>query len=139
MYYEDDLYHPNQGNDYDETRVFDEFKNTDSGYHKMFKSVTNRHGLTKRVKIELYSSKINGLIRDALTGLYTDYRVGSLDEDLFFKSSFPGTFPTETAPHMFYYKTPEEYERNQLIEINTETKQRWFEKMQARKFLVKYN
>lgn len=138
MFYEDDLYHPNQGNDYDVPDVFDELRNSDKHYHRIYRNIVNRDGLAKRTKVEMFSSKIGGLIRDAVTGEYTKYKVGSKDEDLFFKTSFPGLFPTEKGPFLFYYKSPDEFERQQDLELESTIKEKWLYKCQDRNFKVKY-
>ena len=86
MYYEDQ-YHPTAENDYGDAtkKAIDDIKSIDVGYCKIFRQVLKNNGKKKLTKFELYSSGgTNSNIRDAITGKYYSYKVGSKDEHFFF-------------------------------------------------------
>jgi len=105
----------------------------DSGHHK----VVNKEGKNK-TKIEVYSTSFipGTLIRDAITGQrYSQYRVGSNLEDLFFKvREVTGQFGKE--PLLLYYDSPEQYERHMDHVVSNTIKQRWTDKFANAQSLV---
>ena len=105
----------------------------DSGHHK----VVNKEGKNK-TKIEAYSTSFipGTMIRDAITGhRYSQYRVGSNREDLFFKvREVTGQFDKE--PLLLYYDSPEQYERHMDHVVSNTIKQRWTDKFANAQSLV---
>jgi hypothetical protein len=82
-------------------------------------------------KIRVYSTKVNvgSQIRDAVSGRYTSYRVGSKDELLFFKSINVSGIRTPTSePAVLFFESPEQYERHMSTKLSVEQKERWQEK-----------
>ena len=68
------------------------------------------------------------LIRNAETGEYYKYKVGTMDEDLFFKtmiSTGPGNLT-------LFYDSPTQYERHQYVTLDDVIKTRWENKRQFR-------
>jgi hypothetical protein len=70
-------------------------------------------------------------IRNAETGEYYKYKVGTMDEDLFFKVMV-STGEVLSGPLTLFYDSPEHYERHQYLELDTLTKKRWEVKRQCR-------
>lgn len=91
----------------------------------------------KRITIENYGSGSHGTkIRNAVTGSYYDYIVGSSDEDLFFKVSEATGRNGRKDPLMLYYDTPEQYENHHFASVSPEVKQKWFQRsLEAQKRL----
>tara|TARA_B110000881_G_C18577345_1_gene519453 strand:- start:38 stop:526 length:489 start_codon:yes stop_codon:yes gene_type:complete len=107
----------------------------DSGHHK----VVNKEGKNK-TKIEAYSTSFipGTMIRDAITGhRYSQYRVGSNHEDLFFKvREVTGQFGKE--PLLLYYDSPEQYERHMDHAVSNTIKQRWTDKFANAQSMVDF-
>ena len=126
----DDRFHATQNNDVeDDKHMLQDLKQTnDKRYHMRFKRVKMSNNYFKNMKIEMYGSGDSGsTIRDAETGdYYRGHLVGSLDEDLFFKTSF--TLSQNQDSLMLYYLSPEHYERHQYIVLNEDIKQKWYQK-----------
>lgn len=80
------------------------------------------------VKINFYSSgDIGSKIKNALTGETTNFKVGSLDENLFFIVTIPSHL-TGSQPLKIFYETPEEYEKSHYVELTEKIKKKWHEK-----------
>jgi hypothetical protein len=131
MFFEDQ-YHPTTENDYDDTRakVIDDIKSTDPGYCKIFRHVPKSNGKMKLTKIEMYSSgDANSNIRDAVTGKYYCYKVGSKDENFFFKVALStGECKCKNGSNTFYYSSPEEFYSHLHIKPNAIHIEQWNEK-----------
>jgi hypothetical protein len=101
------------------------------GYHKIIRN---------NVEIGVYGSGTHeSPIRNAETGEYYKYKVGTFDEDLFYKVMIcTGEFPS--GPLTLFYNSPEHYERHQYTEVDNLHKKLWEEKKQRRQdFLDKQN
>jgi hypothetical protein len=152
MYY-DDPYDPTLENDYENAREYDprgneehscasstvdtyrkktrklieDAKLEDKGYHKIVKQVGH-----KKLEIEAYSDPliIGRSIRNAITGVrQTGYKMGSLDENLFFKVAYlAGGKSMKGANPTLFYDSPEQYERHMHSIVSIETKEKWAEK-----------
>jgi hypothetical protein len=90
-----------------------------------------------KIYIEYYHTKLTpgSLIRNAMTGGY-EYgnRVGSANEDLFFKvNRAVGDFKN-VDPHILYYNSPEQYERHFMTVLPVGVKERWLEKNVSARF-----
>ena len=107
----------------------------DSGHHKVVK----KEGKNK-TKIEAYSTSFipGTMIRDAITGhRYSQDRVGSNREDLFFKvREVTGQFGKE--PLLLYYDSPEQYERHMDHVVSNTIKQRWTDKFANAQSMVDF-
>jgi hypothetical protein len=102
----------------------DLLKSTDKNYHKIARVVNK-----KSVKIELYSTSClpNVYIRDAIGGSKNSkYRVGTSDENLFFKVFIAtGEKGIGNDCNPFYFENPEQYERCMNVVLSPETKENW--------------
>jgi len=65
-------------------------------------------------------------IRNAITGLhYPRYRVGTLDENRFFKVCWATGHEGRQSPFILFFSTPEDFEKHMLTTVSTEVKQEW--------------
>lgn len=97
-------------------------KKDDIGYRK----IKGSNG-----KFEFFAtSHIPGAhIRDPIYGRHIDnHRVGSLDEDLYFKVTYIANGVNE--PDHLYYDNPEQFESHMNSNVNVQTKQEWTDKYQ---------
>ena len=104
-------------------KMWDDAKKVDKGFHKLKIRVGN-----KLVETEVYStSNTPGrMIRDAVSGQkYNQYKVGSLNEHLFFKVRLPGR-GLDCEP--LYFDTPEQCERHLKYEVSQVIKDKWTKK-----------
>ena len=142
MYYEDLL----------ETAVFDEFKpkqqNTVEDIHKFdkhyvkytipFNDTWTDGKYYKRLTIENYGSGSTGtFIRNAVTGKKSNIRVGSANEDIFYKVNDVISRNGRRDPLFLYYDSPEQFERHMRTTVSQYVKQKWTDKCIAAR-LKKY-
>lgn len=124
MLYEEDRFSPaNKEEEFMNSRkAISDAKKLDGGYYKYVKDVP---GFKKPVTIELYSSgETNNPIRNAITGeKYWKFLVGSKNENRFFKVRDSVNFPGKEC--VFFYETPDEYERTNYIQLGDEVKNSW--------------
>jgi hypothetical protein len=120
-------------------QLTDMMKNQDKGYRKYIFHVNY-----KKHEIDAYSTSSNPgtKIRDAITGAKESrYKVGSADEDLFFKVRMGishvgfANDPDKTETTLFY-DNPEQYERHMHTTVSQQIKEKWQEKYM--KQLAKY-
>jgi hypothetical protein len=142
MYY-DDPYDPTLENDYDtsesvmsnnitldsRTKKFKKFmedaKNEDKGYCKIRRN---------NVDVELYAGFTNpgSRIRGAITGVKFDqYKVGTKDEYLFFKVGIMTGEKGLRGNSLFFFDSPEQYEKHTKSNVDTVTKSKWAERNMA--------
>ena len=116
----DDYYHPTHENYSHLQNIMNELKFMDKGYNRM-KITINK----KKVFFDLYSSGETGSnIRDAITGQYYTYKVGSVDEDSFFKVSII-TGEINNNRRLFFFNSPSDYERVFHCELKEKNKLNW--------------
>lgn len=133
----DDRYTTVESNNYDDLNYKQEnsLKKSQSlnrGYHKITKNIVLSNKTSKNVEIGIYGSgSQESPIRNAETGECYKYKVGTMDEDLFFKVMI-STGAVSSGPLTLFYDTPEHYERHQYIELDSVTKKRWETKKQCR-------
>ena len=77
------------------------------------------------------SSSQGSNIKNAETGEFTRYIVGSMDEDLFYKVTI-ATGEFESGPLTLFYNSPTHYERHQGEVVSDDAKFRWRLKQQQR-------
>jgi hypothetical protein len=104
------------------------YKRMDKDYYSYKIRVNNEN-----IKIELYSSSSlsKSFIRNAITGIRSQYKVGSKYEDLFFKIkdvARKNQTVLNDLPRKLFYDSPEECERHLHITIPTELKENWMKK-----------
>jgi hypothetical protein len=130
----EDRFHPSEGNDLleNDMRNMVQFKALDKGFHKIKQTVDTPNG-RKIVTYELYSSGDQGSnIRDAISGQYCVGKVGSKDEDSFFKLTI-STGEVRGERRNFYFQSPEVYERHMHTTLDVKTKESWLKKQLGKK------
>ena len=116
-------------NSISESKINEEIiKKHDKNYHIYRRTVTvEEKGRTidKTFKLGLYASGCIGTgIRDAVTGVYYNYKVGSKDEDRFF-SVVDCTGSKSKASILYFYQSPSHYESVNKTTVNEDTHYRW--------------
>jgi hypothetical protein len=132
----DDRYTPLESNDYDDSNQnqqsgLKKVQSLNRGYHKLMRNilVNNR---TKKIELGVYGSgSQESPIRNAETGEYYKYKVGTMDEDLFFKTMI-STGEIPSGPLTLFYDSPDQYERHQGLVLDNLIKKRWENKRQFR-------
>ena len=93
--------------------IRDSFKRNDPGYNMYFilKNKVN-------IKIEAYSTGINvgTYIRCPFTGIRSNDKVGSIEENFYFKARMP-SIGNGNLPVTLYYTTPDSFERHHFVSI----------------------
>jgi hypothetical protein len=121
-------------------KMLEDLKKMDSGYHKLYRFIDveyeDKHGksyVTKERKpIEIYSSSIfpRSKIRGAIGGAYyPSFKVGSSDENLFFKIAMATGECKDN--NIFFFDTPEQYEKHMNTTLEQPIKEKWYEKFNA--------
>ena len=127
MDFDDNIFNPTGVNDFD--NEIQEFKSLDKGYNKIYKNgvVLGRNGKYKKKKIEFYTSGDRGTrIRDAITGIYYNDKVGSFNETKFFKVSLAtGQCRSKNGSHMLFYQTPQQHMTHFDIQLNPAIIKKW--------------
>jgi len=100
----------------------------DSGYHRI--KIGPKHNMKT---VEFYESKqfTGATIRYATTGFYTSHKVGSQDQDLYFKvvnTTHPANNTGVHQPCHLYYESPEQWERHFHTYCPENIKTTWREK-----------
>jgi len=136
MLYEDDMCHPL--NQECETAISSRFENNNKVkkiMNNVYQSNKGFHLIKRQSKdkkshnVEIFVSGDQGsTIRNAISGsYYHGHRVGSKQEDLYFKVSIStGELGRESV--VLFYDTPEQYERHMYVTVEPESKQAWLEK-----------
>lgn len=110
----------------------DTVKRIDKNYEKFsvpFNNTWTDGKYYKRITIENYGSGSHGTrIRNAVTGVYYDFIVGSADEDIFFKVTDATGRNGRNAPLMLYYDSAEQYENHHFTSVSPEIKQKWHDR-----------
>jgi hypothetical protein len=104
-------------------------KKQDKGYEKKVKIIKD-----KKIIIDTYHSNDTpgSTIRHAVTGVWLSARVGSIEENLYFKVRDN----TGKDSRSLYYDSPEEYERHMFLILSTDIKGKWTEKFaETQKYL----
>ncbi len=109
-------------------------KLADKGYNVVKRQVKKANGLKKTVNITVYtSSGIGSKIRDAETGEYYNYLVGSANEDLFYTIILAtGECNSLNGSKTLFYMTPQSYMSHLKCEVDPETIRLWEVKRDAR-------
>lgn len=126
MDHDDNIFNPTGVNDFD--KEIQDFKSFDKGYNKIYKGlVVSKNGKKKKNKVEFYTSGDRGTrIRDAITGMYYNTKVGSFNEDKYFKVSLAtGQCNSANGSHMLYYQTPQQYMSHFGVQLNPDIIAKW--------------
>jgi hypothetical protein len=136
-----DNFHPTNQNDLDMTThklnskdLLEEMKTDDRGYNKIYRDLPRSDGTLKRTKIEFYTScDVGSSIRDAETGQYYSSKVGSADEDLFFKVGMStGECKSKNGSSTLFYKSPRHYISHMRSNLNDQIISNWEDKRDYR-------
>jgi len=108
----------------------DDIKRLDKHYEKFNKKIyydqSRDDRSYKTVAIKNYGSgQMGSRIRNAVTGQYTPYLVGSVDEDLFFVVSNCMARSGRKEPMHLFYDSPEQYENHHFTTVSQQIKQKW--------------
>ena len=96
-------------------------KKMDKGYHT-FKRIVNK----KIVKVEIYNNQYStGYIRDAISGHYNKLRIGTSDENLFFKVNMSSLYGKDKENVAFFFDSPDQYERITGSIVSSDIKESW--------------
>jgi hypothetical protein len=105
-------------------KMLEEIKKMDKGYHKINITLNN-----KKKAIEVYSTSIfpGSKIRGAIGGsYYPGFKVGSRDEDLFFKIACSTGECKDN--NICFFDTPEQFENHMHVAVDQSVKEKWYEK-----------
>jgi hypothetical protein len=84
----------------------------------------------RTVEITLHGSGDYGsYIRNAVTGAYTNHRVGSEAEYLYFSVANCTGLDKLNGPVHLYYDTPSQYENHQFTQVDQEVKDAWLKRV----------
>lgn len=139
--YEDDYFNPANPNDYDagdltrrQEDVLAKARGEDKGLNTVTRKVQHENGKIKNKRIRVYtSSGVGSKIRDAETGEYYPNKVGSKDEDLFFKVIIAtGECKSVNGSNAAFYCSPQHYENHLHSSVDHERIASWEEKRDFR-------
>lgn len=133
----DDKFNSVEPNVYDDSKqnknqlnALSRVKCLNRGYHTLVRNILFNN--KKKVELGVYGSGSHeSPIRNAETGEYYKYKVGTMDEDLFFKVMI-STGEIPSGPLTLFYDSPEHYERHQYLDLDDFTKRKWEVKRQSR-------
>jgi hypothetical protein len=110
-------------------------KLSDKGYHKVVDFTKDKDtGCYKKFSVEFYETSLvpGSLIRNAVTGIRdAKARVGTADEDLFFKVCYSVGSVDKREPSILFYDTPEQWETHFKMTCNPKHKEKWQAKYYA--------
>ena len=123
-------FNPAYDDELDNRKVLDDAKKMDRGYNVIWRMRPRSDGNLKRTKIVIYTSgDIGSNIRDAETGVYYSSKVGSADEDLFFKVGLStGECTSKNGSSTMFYTSPHHYMSHMGYELDSNLISRWEEK-----------
>jgi len=132
MYYEEN-YNAVEPNDIENEIIsphnaFENAKKHDKGFNIIYrKFIISKTGEMKKKRVYIYTSGSSGnRIRDAETGTYYSNKVGSKDEDIFFKVILPtGECTSANGSSTLFYNSPEHYMNHQNSSVDPEIIARW--------------
>jgi hypothetical protein len=107
--------------------LLDKTKQLDKGYNKLYRKMQQSNGRNKTITIDTYtSSEIGSNIRDAETGSFYPEKVGSLDEDLFFKVILATSdCNSRNGSSTLFYISPRHYMSHMNCDVDQDTINQW--------------
>jgi hypothetical protein len=141
--FQEDYYSVSYCNDFDGSehnnymdKMIENAKRMDKGYNVIYRTETeiSKNKKYKKKRIEIYTSSGTGNhIRNPETGDYSNYLVGSKDEDLFFKVMLAtGECRSKNGSNTLFYDTPRDYATHLKCSVDPQMVAVWEEKRQAR-------
>lgn len=115
----------------DNEKAMMSLKKIDRGYNKVYRMVPRASdGKIINTKIDVYTTGyIGSKIRDADTGEYYNYIVGSRDEDLFFKVALAtGECNSKNGSSTLFYLSPHHYMSHLNVDLDDSVINSWEEK-----------
>lgn len=137
--YQEDYFNPADPNEYDdairtpEDAIARALKQ-DKGLNTLTVKVRLDSGRVKSKRVRVFTSSGAGTrIRDAETGEFYPNKVGSKDEDLFFKVSIAtGECNSANGSNILFYCSPQHYENHLYSSIDPKLVEKWEAKRDAR-------
>lgn len=129
--YQEDHFNPTEPNDYDNVvnrnDILKSLLKDDIGLNIVIRRVELDNGKIKNKRIKVFTSSGCGSnIRDAETGEHYSNKVGSRDEDLFFKVSIAtGECNSANGSNVLFYCSPQHYENHLHSEVDHDTIASW--------------
>ena len=121
-------------NEYVNNKYVEKSLNDSKSYDKNYEKYKIKNFLRdgKYYNIENYGSGSQGsFIKNAVTGIKYNIKVGSKYEDRLFKVVDSSARNKRNEPLMLYYNSPEEYENHHFTTVSLKIKQNWFKKKLA--------
>ena len=98
---------------------------------RQINEMINGKDYNKTVTIRMFGSGDTGtFIRNAVTGEYTNHRVGSKESNLYYSVANCTGLDKLNGPVHLYYNSPSEYEKHQFTAVDQEAKDSWFNRVQ---------
>lgn len=116
----------------DRRKITELHKRMDKDYYSYKRKAFGEDGM-RMEKVQVYSSPLlsHGFIRNAVTGIRMEHRVGSKYEDLYFRVfdvHADNHTPLNDLPRKLFYDNPEQCERHLQLTISKDVKETWAEK-----------
>jgi len=110
-----------------QNKELNKLKSLDKDYANISRYKLNLIGKKVFVKIDVYASgEIGSKIRNAATGQYYKFKIGSQDEDKLFKIKLAtGEIKTRSGNSILFFDSPEQCENHLIEEICDEIKEKW--------------
>jgi hypothetical protein len=132
--YENDFENDNLKKQHFTNSAFQKLNNNYEKYSIPFNKIWVDGKFYKRITIKNYGSGGQGTrIINAVTGNKYNIKVGSAEENLFFKVTDSTGFNGRNEPLMLYYDCPEQYENHYFTNVSQNTKQQWAQRSQKSK------
>lgn len=130
--YSESYFNPSDPNDYDNDNAVKDIKK-DLGLNTLTRKI-KIDGKIKSKKIRVFTSgDVGTRIRDAVTGEYYQNKVGSSDEDLFFKVAIAtGECNSENGSNTAFYSSPNHYKKHLYETVKPECIANWEAKRNER-------
>jgi len=130
--YDNDNNNDNNINHFTKQKNFHAFQKLNNNYEKYsipFNQIWTDGKFYKRITIKNYGSGCQGSnIINAVTGNKYNVKVGSAEENLFFKVTDSTGFNGRNEPLILFYDSPEQYENHYFTYVSPDTKQKWMQR-----------
>lgn len=124
MYYNDPYDITNENDIDNELNSNDEYNTIDKGYSKIKQKVG---GIYKNIEYYKTPNRPGAIVRNAVTGSYTNVLVGSFKEDLYYKVNITAGQPDadKNNPSILFFDSPEQFEKHFYCTVSKITKDKW--------------
>jgi hypothetical protein len=129
--YDDGFYHDLDDDMRDDhENMLETLKKQDRGFTQIYAYKKKSNGALKRSKIDVYTTGcIGNYIRNAETGEYTNYLVGSPDEDLFYSIIWStGECKSKNGSNVLFYTSPQHYMSHLNLNVSIDKINQWKDK-----------